>query len=699
MPWVKTAWHDDLIPIVNKSGSAVSTTGWVGFMTIRKKNAAATLVATLTTASGKVTVGLATASGPDNGIQADATASDMNFPAGNYKWDFYRTITGVDYHIVGGGLQMRNRPLTQVTRSTTPYKVTPPDTNEGDVTLSDLAADVLAEIGSKADADSAVITDDLTVDGSTSAIIKISGAAGNLRTIEYRTAGSLRWRVGTQTAAESGANAGTNYSLRAYDDSGTLIGTAMNVTRATLETNLSSLTLDTPLAIAEGGTGAATAAGATAALDVFTSGLKGLAPASGGGTSNYLRADGTWAAPAAGGLSDGDKGDITVSGSGATWTIDDGAVGNSKLADMANNRIKGNVSGSTGPPSNLTASDVKTMLAIANTDVSGLGTLSTQNGTFANAVIGPGSATDNAAVRYDSTTGKLVQDSEVILNDDKSVTLSSVASDPSAPAADKVTLFSRTQTGRALLAARNATDAVFNVQRSFGQGRWASHVCGFSQTGPHFNGIIGPTAVGTGTAATWASTNRFTQEQRVEYLVTTPSTSAVAGYRTGSGTNIYHRGANAGQGGFYYSTRWGPATGVTISTHRAFVGLIPSYTPTDVDPSTLVNLLGMGWDDDDTNVQFIHNDGSGTAAKIDTGIAVPSADRTTLYDFEMYCAPNGGTVYFRLVEINTGTVFSSSAGSNLPGSTTALSPHGYLSVGGSSSVIGFAHMSLHIETV
>lgn len=34
----------------------------------------------------------------------------------------------------------------------------------------------------------------------------------------------------------------------------------------------------------------------TTLLDVFTSGLKGLAPASGGGTTNFLRADGTWAA-------------------------------------------------------------------------------------------------------------------------------------------------------------------------------------------------------------------------------------------------------------------------------------------------------------------------------------------------------------------------------------------------------------------
>jgi hypothetical protein len=40
---------------------------------------------------------------------------------------------------------------------------------------------------------------------------------------------------------------------------------------------------------------------ATTLLDVFTSTLKGLVPSSGGGTTTFLRADGTWAAPAAGG--------------------------------------------------------------------------------------------------------------------------------------------------------------------------------------------------------------------------------------------------------------------------------------------------------------------------------------------------------------------------------------------------------------
>jgi hypothetical protein len=89
---------------------------------------------------------------------------------------------------------------------------------------------------------------------------------------------------------------------------------------------------------------------ATTLLDTFTSSLKGLAPASGGGTSNFLRADGTWAAPAGGGgVSDGDKGDITVSSSGTVWTVDNDAVSYAKIQNVStNNRLLGRATSGAG---------------------------------------------------------------------------------------------------------------------------------------------------------------------------------------------------------------------------------------------------------------------------------------------------------------------------------------------------------------
>ncbi len=71
----------------------------------------------------------------------------------------------------------------------------------------------------------------------------------------------------------------------------------------------------------------------TAMLNTFTTSLKGLAPASGGGTTNFLRADGTWAAPPSANAQsildsvDSTRGTILYRGSGAWAGLDPSTVG------------------------------------------------------------------------------------------------------------------------------------------------------------------------------------------------------------------------------------------------------------------------------------------------------------------------------------------------------------------------------------
>jgi hypothetical protein len=65
------------------------------------------------------------------------------------------------------------------------------------------------------------------------------------------------------------------------------------------------------------------------------------------------------------GLTDGDKGDITVSASGTVWTIDNDAVTYAKMQNVvADDRILGNVSGAGGIVAELTAAQVRTMINV-----------------------------------------------------------------------------------------------------------------------------------------------------------------------------------------------------------------------------------------------------------------------------------------------------------------------------------------------
>lgn len=70
-------------------------------------------------------------------------------------------------------------------------------------------------------------------------------------------------------------------------------------------------------------------------------------------------------------------GDVTSSAGSLALTIAAGAVTNAKLATVSTATFKGRTSAGTGAPEDLTVAQAKTLLAITNTDVSGLGALAT----------------------------------------------------------------------------------------------------------------------------------------------------------------------------------------------------------------------------------------------------------------------------------------------------------------------------------
>lgn len=273
-----------------------------------------------------------------------------------------------------------------------------------------------------------------------------------------------------------------------------------------------------------------------------------------------------------------------------------------------------------------------------------------------------------------------------------SVALATDAAAPATPAADNVVLFGGKEAGHDMPAWKDPAGMVERFQGWLGRKSvaWAQPTGAGTAVTAHGTSL---TATGTATTATMAATNIHTATRRLNYLVTTAATSAIAGWRQAF-ANFFIGAPGAAFGGFHMVFRFGRPTGAAANTTlRGFTGLSSSTgAPTDVDPSTLTNIVGVGCDAGDTNYQIMHNEnGGGAATKVDTGFPKGTTDATEMYELQLYAQRGrGGRVDYKFTRLSDGASVSGALTTDLPSDTFMLAPRGWYSVGGTSSVIGYS---------
>jgi hypothetical protein len=210
-----------------------------------------------------------------------------------------------------------------------------------------------------------------------------------------------------------------------------------------------------------------------------------------------------------------------------------------------------------------------------------------------------------------------------------------------------------------------------------------------------------PTVLGTSLSTTGtvshpalASTNMLTSARRFR-IASSAAAGNVASIR-GSSTLVW-RGNAANLGGFHFMCHWGLST--NFSGQRCFVGLMGQTTAPGAaaDVSALTNLIGFGRDTADTNLQFMYNDNSGSASKIDLGASF-ARSTTDLLEVFMFCAPNGSTIYYVAENKTAGVSTSGSVNTDLPSSTTFLDFHLWTENNATSSAAQLDCLNFYLET-
>lgn len=406
------------------------------------------------------------------------------------------------------------------------------------------------------------------------------------------------------------------------------------------------------------------------------------------------------------GLSDGDYGDITVSGSGTAISIDNDAVTYAQMQNVSANSVLARAAGSSGDVGEVALAASQLLGRGSTGDVAAIslaGGLSMSGTTLsAGDVSGPASATDNGVPRYDGTTGKLIQGSTVSITDNGEVNLPLVTT-PATPATDTLNIYARLKGGRMLLGANGPAGLDHIVQAHIAHNKvgWWSPP-GNAATVPGVAGLAAPSAIGTTTARNVATTDMATRSRRLGYVSATAAASLAGHYALAAGLQ-FTIGDGAGLGGFYSVSRFVVSDAATVAGARMFIGYRSVGTaPANVDPATITNCFGAAKLSGSSNLHIVYG-GSAAQTPIDLGANFPadtlSAD---LYEVTFFAPPGVQEIRYEVRRLNTGHVatgtLSGTVGTVIPAATTFLGITVWRSNNATALAVGIDVVSHYIET-
>ena len=278
-----------------------------------------------------------------------------------------------------------------------------------------------------------------------------------------------------------------------------------------------------------------------------------------------------------------------------------------------------------------------------------------------------------------------------------------LAYDPALPTAttgDTLRVFNRSLGGRNMLSMVGSAGLDTALQPLIARNKIAFwNPIGNATAVPTSFGTSAPTALGTATARSVTTTNVLTRMKRLGY-VSAATAPALCGHYNVAGTTQYTTGTGTDLGGFHFIARWG-VTDVQSSV-RMFIGMTSQISvPTNVEPNTLLNSIGVAQISTSANLHIVYG-GSSAQTPIDLGSNFPASSNTDAYDVSIFCPPNSTTSFGYTVtrigtaQFVTGTV-TGTAGVAIPAATTLLGPRLWRCNNANLAVVGIDIASWYIE--